>query len=53
MTTQEIKERIEQLKKWSFYLWMKDNWTSADWREDTEIDRELAKLREELAKREA
>lgn len=53
MATQEIRDRIEELKRWSFLLWMKDNWTSADWDEDRKINNELRKLEGELAKMEA
>ena len=45
MTKKEREERIRQIEKQLFILNMKDNWTTADFQKDNELNRELRELK--------
>lgn len=45
MTKKEREERIRQIEKQLFILNMKDNWTTADYQKDNELNRELRELK--------
>lgn len=45
--TKNIHERINAIEKELWLMEFKDHWTSADWNKRAELNRELAKLKEE------
>ena len=48
MTREEIEARIEELESDSFYLDMKDHWTSADFDRSRAMFNERMKLKKQL-----
>lgn len=52
-TREEILKAIEETKRWTFYLNMKDRWTVQDYRTMDRYRREIRELERELATMEA
>lgn len=52
MTTTEIKNRIDTLKKERFYLACKDRWLKQDFDQDRQLYKEITELERMLKERE-
>ena len=48
MSIKEIKEEIENIENELFYLAMKDNWDSNDYKDERELIEKKNKLKEQL-----